>query len=110
MGKVIIDAGGRFKEVRRKIEQSHHIGTGRKQMVLLKSLDPDAETQDWFLVKKGDAPKEIIEVGCMGVLENPGNLAQAPGEAWWYRAEPLIEFEETLRRTFAAQEYESSRQ
>ena len=103
MGK-IIHAGQSFELARESARRAAHIGQGRKNMVILKTLDPDAEEQNWILVKKEDLPDHLKEADVMGNLVL-GMLAKPPGSEWWYRAEALVAYEETLQATYAAKEY-----
>ncbi len=70
-------------------------------MVILCTLDPDADEQNWVLVKPEDVPEGLLESDAMGNLVE-GLLAQPPGSALWYRAESLVNYERTLQRTLIA--------
>jgi len=98
----VIRAGGSFAQARHNALKGLAIGRGRKNLVVLKTLDPDAKEQHWFLVKPEDVPAQLLESEVMGNLEI-GLLVQPSGSEWFYRAEPLMNYEKRLQRGYEQQ-------
>lgn len=67
----------------------------KTNVVILSTNDPDAEEQNWFLVKPKDVPEALKDPDTLGNML-AGIIAQPPDSDLWYRAEYLTKYEAKL--------------